>query len=113
MSFVNGLPVNFTISEQAKAEFETIRQLYLEHTDDPPAVLMVGWGTTYFNAGGTADGVVVGYYGESQRAEAERGVEMVSGVELLFFITPENHWRFAGKLLDHSSARGFFLTERT
>lgn len=65
-----------------------ICQLYREHMDDPPAVLMIDWGTTYFDAGETAE-----------------------GIELLFFITPENHRRFADKLLDHSSARDLVLTD--
>ena len=72
MSLLEGLPVNFTISDRAKAEFEVIRHLYRDQSDDPPAVLMIGWGTTFFDAGGTAEGVVVGYYGESQRAEDQQ-----------------------------------------
>lgn len=111
MSFLDGLPVNFTISEAAKAEFAVIRRFQLEATGDPPSLLMVGWGTTYFNAGGTADGVVVGYYGASERAGVAHAIETVSGVELIFSTLPEDYGRFAGKVLDHRPGRGFFLAD--
>ena len=111
MSLLEGLPVNFTISDRAKAEFEVIRHLYRDQSDNPPAVLMIGWGTTFFDAGGTAEGVVVGYYGESKRAEVEPAVEHVCGVDLVFLITPENHGRFAGKRLDHRPDQGFHLVD--
>lgn len=111
MCFLDGLPINFTISEAAKAEFAVIRRLQLEATGDPPSVLMVGWGTTYFNAGGTAEGVALGYYGASERAGIAHGIETVSGVELIFFILPDDYRRFAGKVLDHRPDRGFFLAD--
>lgn len=112
MSHYNGMPANFVVSPSALAEIEHIRQLYLAHwPSDPPAIPWVGWGTTTMNSGVTSDGVVVGFYRRSESQAVEHGVETVSGLALLFFITAENYGRFAGKILDHRPDRSFFLRD--
>ncbi|MEX1180944.1 MAG: hypothetical protein WEB63_09070 [Cucumibacter sp.] len=45
MAKVDGLPVNFTISENAKQAIELLRRDWDRRSpDDPAAVPMIGWG---------------------------------------------------------------------
>ena len=112
MSHFNGMPANFVLSPSALAEIERIRQLYLKQwPSDPPVIPWIGWGTTTMNSGVTSDGVVVGFYRRSESQAVAQGVETVSGLALLFFITAENYGRFAGKVLDHRPESSFVLRD--
>ena len=101
---------HFTISEAAKRAAENIRADYdATFPHDPAAVLCVSWGIIMPNSGSVSETVIVGYYQQSKRAEVARGIQEASGVKLIFFTTEEYHGRFAGKILDFASERGFFL----
>jgi hypothetical protein len=107
------LPVNFTISAQAKHAAEAIRVQYdAKFPDDPAAVLCVAWGVVIPNSGGArSENVMVGYYQQSMLRDIAHGIQEASGVKLVFFTTEEHHGKFAGKVLDFASDRGFFLRE--
>lgn len=106
------LPINFTISEQAKQATEKIRAEYdAAWPDDPAAVLCVAWSIFIPESGPRSQNVAVGFYQRSMLADVAHGIQEVSGVKLVFFITEENHGKFAGKVLDFDPARGFFLRE--
>lgn len=77
--------------------------------DDPAAVLCVAWGIVVPHAGPRSEGVVVGFYQRSMLSEIADGIQEASGVELVFFTTEEHHGKFAGKILDFSPERRFFL----
>jgi hypothetical protein len=101
---------NFTISDAAKREFEVLRRAFNEHQpSDPAAVLVVAWGLYRLNNGTRFENVIVSFYGRSQYEENAHGIQTVSGVDLVFFTTPDYVWRFDGKVLDHADERGFFL----
>ena len=104
------LPVNFSISGAAKQAAENIRAEYdAASPDDPAAVLCVGWGIVVPKSGAQSEGVVVGYYQRSMLADISDGIQEVSGVKLVFFTTQAFHGKFAGKVLDFTKDRGFFL----
>jgi len=110
MSAKDVLPVNFTISDAAKQAADTIRAEYdAAMPGDPAAVLCVAWGIVVPHAGARSEGVVVGYYQQSQLADVAVAIQEVSGVRLVFFTTEEHHGKFAGKILDFSPERRFFL----
>lgn len=110
MSRSDLLRVNFTVSDRAKAAIGQVRRDYEQaFPDDPPAVLMIGWGTVTPNRGASFDGVVIAYYPQSQWADVAEGIQEVSGLRFIYFTTPEFHRNFEGKVLDHDRRRGFFL----
>jgi hypothetical protein len=111
MSFVQGLPVNFTISDAAKAEINHLRSIWQSMTNAEPDVMSVAWGNVVPNNNpvGTYGYVVVAFYPPEYRAEIAHALEHVSGLELLFFITKENHHRFAGKIIHHTADKSFHL----
>jgi hypothetical protein len=111
MSYINGMPVNFTISDAAKTEIASMRSIWFSMSGHKPGVLSIAWGTANYNNGKTNSFAIVSFYDEEQHDEIKHGIEMVSGLEVLFFITRENYDRFAGKVLDHSAEQSFYLTD--
>jgi hypothetical protein len=109
MSINERLVPNFTISDAAKIKIAALRSLWPSKTGENAGVLSVGWGQTTLNSGEQFEHVVIGFYAESQRPEIAHLLEQVSGLELLFFITPDNHSRFQGKVLDFTKDRSFHL----
>lgn len=111
MAKVDGLPVNFTISEAAKSAIEDLRRDWDRRSpDDPAAVPMIGWGI-FKNRREEAklENVVVSFYNRSQLPRVKPGIEQVSGIDVLFFVTRPYHENFAGKVLDFAEERWFFL----
>jgi hypothetical protein len=101
---------NFTISEQAKAGIARIRREYdALFPNDPAAVISVAWGIAMTDAGPRFEGVVIGIYPQSQFAEVAHGIQVVSGVPLIFFTTAEYRPKFDGKVLDYTAQAGFFM----
>jgi hypothetical protein len=104
------LPVNFTISDQAKRGIEQLRKDYdAACPQDRAAVLAVAWGYYSADTGCRFENVVVSFYPQSMLAGVAHGIQEVSGVKLVFFTTEELHGKFAGKVLDFTAARDFFL----
>ena len=51
------------------------------------------------------------FYSQEEYPGIAYGVEEASGVRLVFFITRENYGKFAGKTVDFSETRKFFLRD--
>ncbi len=47
----NPLPVNFTLSEAAKAEIARLRSIWPEMAKEEPGYLSISWGEVYVNEG--------------------------------------------------------------
>ncbi|MCJ2115087.1 hypothetical protein MKK65_00485 [Methylobacterium sp. J-001] len=82
------LPINFTISLEAWAEIEAIREFYDKDRDDKASVLMISWGNTVLNDGKSWGHVVIGFYRTSERHEIRDGIQMLSGHEVVFSLHP-------------------------
>jgi hypothetical protein len=101
---------NFTISAEAKRAIEDVRAKHdASFPGDPAAVACVAWGVSVPDSGASFDGVMIGFYTQSMLADVAHGIQEVSGMKLVFFITDEHYGKFDGKILDHTVARGFFL----
>lgn len=103
------LPINFTLSEAAKAEIAHLRTLWPEATGDEPGIPVVTWGEYAMNDGREFGQVIVSFYSERDDAEMRHLAERVSGIDLVFFVTQKHWWRFSGKVLDHSAEKSFHL----
>ena len=101
--------VNFAISDGGKRGIEIMRQSFDAHSSDPPDVLCVGWGRFMPNSGSAFENLAVSFYGRSQRLEIADAIQDVSGLPVVFFATPKDYTKFAGKVLDFADDRGFFL----
>ncbi len=106
---IDGHPVNFTLSQAAKAEIAHLRSLWLELTGDRPGLPSVTWGEVMMNDGREFGQVIVSFYSERDDAEMRPFAERVSGLDVIFFITDKHWWRFSGKVLDHSPEKSFHL----
>ena len=106
------LVVNFIISSSANSEIDRIRQIWDNKFIDKADVLMIGWGTTKLNSHFHSSGIVVSFYGKSERFKIYDAIQVISNREIVFFITDENYARFDGKIVDFSQERGFFLNRR-
>lgn len=106
------LAVNFTISSSAGSEIDRIQQICNDKFIDKADVLMIVWGTTKLHSGFRSSGVVVSFYGKSERYKIYDAIQVLSNREIVFFITAENYARFDGKIVDFSEERGFFLDRR-
>ena len=108
---IDGLPVNFSISARAKEEIDTMRQYMNNRSPGSAAIPMIAWGDLIDDrTGKTAGCPCVGFYHQSQMPEVTRGIEKVSGVDVIFFITSRDYWRFENKILDFDPKRGFLLS---
>lgn len=103
------LPINFTISLEAWAEIEAIREFYDKNRDDKASVLMISWGNTVLNDGKSWTHVVIGFYRASERYKIRDGIQMISGHEVVFFITPDLYSKFDRKIIKFEREEGFFL----
>jgi len=103
------IKANFTISGAAKAEIEQRRQYWDAHAASKAKFPAVAWGLYQFNDGREASNVFVTFYDESNFEEMVPYLQNVSGLDLIFFITAEYALKFAGKILDWSEKRDFFL----
>jgi hypothetical protein len=103
------LTANFTISENAKSAIEDIRRDWNARFDDPAAAVMVGWGLFSPYSGPPFEDVIVSFYGQSQLSGIASALQTVSGLDVIFFTTPEHHHHFEGKVLDYEPERWFFL----
>ncbi len=109
MAKIDGLPVNFTISDAAKAGIEAIKTQWNAQFPDKAVVPTIAWGYVQ-NESKVYDGmVIVSFYTENQYNEIKHGIERISGIDLFFYITKENHYRFEGKMLDFTERDFFFL----
>lgn len=111
MSFYNGLPANFTISEGGKRGIELIRRQWDDNLPDKAAVVSVAWGLFSLNNGINYGSVFVSFYGQSQYDDIKHGIEDCSGIPILFFITEEFYHKFEGKVLDYADGFGFYLRD--
>jgi hypothetical protein len=103
-------PVNFRISAAAARAMERVRREHdIQFPDDPAAVLSVGWGTYIAHSAKQFEGVVIGVYTRSSFPDVAHGVQEASGVKFIYFATEDVGRHFAGKILDHTDDRGFFL----
>ena len=97
--------VNFSIASSAKKELEVLRSAYEEHTKAEADVVMIGWGEYQMNDGRSFGDVIVSFYERSQRDNIKDGIQIVDGLEVLFFTTQSLSKNFAGKTLVHEAGR--------
>jgi hypothetical protein len=99
--------VNFTIAPAAKAAIEQLRR---EHDErfSPAGAIAISWGYRE-GADPLTGNVTLGFYSQTQLPQIAHGLQEVSGVRFIYFTTDEFHPLFEGKVLDHSTERGFFL----
>jgi hypothetical protein len=92
------LPINFTISDNAKLEIRNLRDFWNAKSLDPAAVAVIAWGLFQNTSGERRENVLVTFYGQSQLSEIADG-----------FTTQDHYPKFEGKVIDHMAERGFFL----
>ncbi len=107
----NPLPVNFTLSEAAKAEIARLRSIWPEMAKEEPGYLSISWGEVYVNEGRQSGIVLVNFYPRSEDDELRPYIQQVSGVDFIYFTTQQHWWRFSGKVLDHTPEQSFFLRD--
>lgn len=101
---------NFTISVEGKRGIALLREAFDAKSTDKAAVTSIGWARVMPNDKAPFETVGVSFYGASQVVpEMRAAIQVVSGVEVLFFADRFDLPKFAGKVLDFSEDRGFFL----
>jgi hypothetical protein len=69
---------------------------------------VVAWGEFTLNNEREFQDVIVSFYEDHQCESIRHGIQMVDGLAVVFFTTPEYSKNFAGKVLDAKDGR-FFL----
>jgi hypothetical protein len=106
----NQFPVaNFVFSSAAIAAIERMRADWQAQFGDRPEIVSVAWGLYEFDDGKRGEGVIVSFYTREQRAEMAEFIQIVSGLETIFFTIPRYAPHFNGKVIDFSEERLFFL----
>lgn len=100
----------FSFSAVALAAIEDIRQDWRrQFPGEEPDVVSVAWGLFTLNDGRTGEKPIVSFCTKGERSQIEPYIQMVSGLETIFFTTPEYLHLFEGKVHDFSKERFFFL----
>ncbi len=79
--------------------------------DEEPDIVVIGWGLVEYNNGKRAGMPMVSFYTKDRREEMIRHVQVMSGLEIIFFTIPPYLELFEGKVLDFAETRGFFLRD--
>ncbi|MCA3657868.1 MAG: hypothetical protein IOB85_06410 [Methylobacterium sp.] len=103
------IPARFTFSPAAIAAIERIRADWQAQFGDHPEIVSVAWGLYDFDNGKRGEGVIVSFYTREQRAEMAEFIQIVSGLETIFFTIRRYAPHFDGKVIDFSNERFFFL----
>ena len=100
----------FTFSAAALAAIEDIRQDWKrQFPSEEPDVVSVAWGLMTLNDGRKGELPIVSFYTRDERAQIEPYIQIVSGLETIFFTTAEYVHHFEDKVLDFSKERFFFI----
>jgi hypothetical protein len=103
---------DFTISDAGKRGIAMLREAFDAQSDDKAAVALIGLARVIPSDAPEFEVVAVSFYGQSQFDDRMKAaVQIVSGVEAVFFVTPHKATEFSGKVLEYSDDRGFFLRE--
>lgn len=103
-------PARFTISAAARGRIAALRAAFDAASADKAAVVSIGWANVVANDGSTHGAVAVSFYPASQRDAGMRAaIQVVSGVEVIFFASPDMLPRFDGSVVDFDAESGFFL----
>jgi hypothetical protein len=100
---------NFTISRAAREELARVRASWPERTGQPAGVTSIGWGVGRTRDGRVFEEMVMGFYAVADRSAIADHIQVVSGEELVFFITGADVGRFEGKTIHHTSEKLFHL----
>lgn len=91
-------------------EIEKMRQAWIkEFPSEEPDIASVAWAYVHYDNGRKRQMPVVSFYMKRMRPELETHIQMLCGLEVIFFITEPDVRHFAGKVLDFSEEQGFFL----
>ncbi|MCZ8374832.1 MAG: hypothetical protein O9342_05600 [Beijerinckiaceae bacterium] len=102
--------INFTFSRRTILEIEKLRQAWIkDFPSEEPDIVSVGWAYVHYNNGRKRQMPMISFYLKSMRPEIERHIQMLCGLEVIFFTTEPDARHFAGKILDFSEEQGFFL----
>lgn len=106
------IPANFTFSARAIAVLETFRAEIDANEEDKYLCAGVGWGTCTLKTGHRYEQVFVGAYKQSNRPQIEDVIQNVSGVDVFYFVVPEDYPKLEGLEIDFDEdAGGFFLRD--
>jgi hypothetical protein len=101
---------NFIFSASALAAIEDIRRDWTrQYAGETPDVVSVAWGTLTPNDGMGREMPIVSFYTRDERPQIEPYIQMVSGLETIFYATEIHLPLFDGQVLDFSKERFFFL----
>ena len=102
---------NFTISDSGKRGIEILRRSFDDVSEDPADVVSVAWARITPHSSTPFEAVAVTFYSRAQRAQVSAAIQVVSGVEIVFFANANDLPRFERKILDFREERGFFLSD--
>lgn len=98
----------FRFSSAALIAIEQARADWQHRFGDHPEILMIGWGLFEGKDGRRDEGIALGFYPRDQRHEVADSIQIVSGLELVFFAPREHMKHFDNKVIDFSEDRFFF-----
>jgi hypothetical protein len=99
------LKINFVISPVARVSIEALRQKYEKDYNVKTCAAVVMWGEFKLNDGREFQDVIVTFYEDHQYESIRHGIQMVDGLAVVFFTTPEYSKNFDGKVLDAKDGR--------
>lgn len=106
------IPANFTFSARAIAALEVHRADIDATEQDKYLCAGVGWGYGTLKTGHRYEQVFVGAYTQSYLRQVKDLIQKVSGVDVVYFVVPEDYPKLEGLEIDFDGeAGGFFLRD--
>ena len=102
------LPINFTLADAARNEI--IRLMGIPHERlGLPALPSISWAVDLYEDGTRREGPAIGFYDAATAKDMRDAVQIVNGVEVVYFVTESTSRHFYRRTLDFAADRGFFL----
>jgi hypothetical protein len=100
------------LSKSCILGIEKLRQDWIsKFPSEEPDVVTVSWGEIYYNNGKKREIPIVSFYTKEVRNQIQKHIQLLSGLEVVFFKTDTGARNFQDKVLDFSEEQGFFLRE--
>lgn len=113
MSYNDQCPsIKFRFSKSCILGVEKLRKDWIKNFPfEEPDIVTVSWGEIYCNNGKKGELPIVSFYKKEIRHQIQKHIQMLSGIEVVFFTTDTDARNFQGKVLDFSDKQGFFLRD--
>ena len=106
------IPATFSFSERAIAKIQQLRHQAEARNGEPIGAVGFAWGHVQLNDGTKQERPMIGFYSREQMDKvALESVQIVDGIGLIVFSTPDQAKSFDNSTIDFTDGTGFLIAK--